>query len=130
MSILKKLGLLFSAVVFCLSLSVATASAQPGKASWKNNNGKHKGWYKGKHYGWNKGKKTGWLNNTSIWNSRNRRNRNISNSEFWRLQNLRNRINRRQSRYYNDGSLSYKEQQKLSKSYNKYYRTNRKMRRN
>ena len=51
MKTLKKLGLVFTALAFCISLAVTASYAQPGKAKWQGNNGKHKGWYKGKHKG-------------------------------------------------------------------------------
>ena len=123
MKLLKKLGLMLSAIAFCLSLSVATANAQPGKAKWTGNQGKHKGWTQGKHKGWSKGKKVGWINRDDDWW---RRNRNLTWQERRRLSRERARLLARRARYNSDGVLSTKEQRKLSK---KYYKLRRDVRR-
>lgn len=60
MKTLKKISLVLVAMIFCLSMFVASGSAQPGHAKWRGNSGKHKGWDKGRHKGWDKGRKRGW----------------------------------------------------------------------
>jgi hypothetical protein len=69
MKLLKTLGLMFIVSAFLLAFSAVGSYAQPGKARWGGNQGKHKGWSKGNHYGWNKGRKTGWNRryNRSYW---------------------------------------------------------------
>lgn len=124
MKTLKKLGLIFTALVFCLSLAVTASYAQPGKAKWKGNNGKHKGWAKQQNQGiaYNSGYQNGRYYD--------RNGRRITAQEYRRLQRQRSRIYRSRERYYRDGSLSYKERQKLGKQYSKYRRSVRKARRN
>jgi hypothetical protein len=147
MKILKKLGVIFAGIAFCLSLTVATSYAQPGRAGWKNNNGKSKGWYKGQRNGWDNGRKTGWRNRSAIltqqnrsWQNRNRqnvywqqnrrlRNGRITTQEYLQLQRKRAQLYRTRSRYYNDGYLSDKERRKLNKRYNKYQQRVRRDRR-
>jgi hypothetical protein len=139
MNLIKKLGLIISAVAFCLSLAVVSADAQPGRAGWKNNNGKAKGWYKGQRNGWDKGRKTGWRNRTTttiyqqryqtgLYTQRDRYGR-LTWQERQRLQRQRERLYRTQNRYYRDGYLSGKEQRKLNKRYNQYQRKVRRDRR-
>ena len=99
MKTLKKLGLIFSTIAFCMTLAVTASYAQPGKAKYKGNNGKHKGWTQGKNKGWDK-RDNKWVRN-----------------------------NGRDYRRYRDGSLSKKEQQKLDSKYSKYRRSVRKARR-
>lgn len=75
MKILKILGLTSAAFALVLGLFVATSNAQPGRARWQGNNGRHLGWSNGRHNGWNKGRKRGWDNdyyNGSYRRSRNR----------------------------------------------------------
>ena len=136
MKTLKKLGLIFTAIAFCLTLVVSVNYAQPGKAKYEGNNGKHKGWTKGKHKGWAK-RDNNWVRTVRsdyqrYQNSRyyDRNGRRITPQEYRRLQRQQNRIYRSQNRYYRDGSLSYKEQQKLNKQYSKYRRSVRKAQRN
>ena len=136
MKTLKKLGLIFMALVFCLSLAASAINAQPGRAKYSGNNGKHKGWTKGNPNGWEK-RDNNWVRTAGrdyqrYQNSRyyDRNGRRITPQEYRRLQRQRSRIYRSQNRYYRDGSLSYKEQQKLNKQYSKYRRSVRKARRN
>jgi hypothetical protein len=130
MKSLKKLTLIFIAVAFCLSLSVVTSMAQPGKAKYKGNNGNHYGWEKGKHKGWNKGKKKGWENRDDRWDrnddrlerrtNRNYRRGRISEDEYRRLQRRQNRINRIRDRYDDDGVINNREQRRLRNRYGNY----------
>jgi hypothetical protein len=131
MKFIKKLGVIFAAIAFCLSLTVATSYAQPGKAGWKNNNGKHKGWYKGQRNGWNKGRKTGWLNRTGILSQQDWRNNRttrrtrtgrLTSQELRQLQRRQTLLNRTRNRYYSDGYLTNRESRKLNKRTNKYQR--------
>ena len=135
MKTLKKIGLIFTTIAFCLSLTVMTSYAQPGKAKYSGNKGKHKGWTQGKHKGWNK-RDDKWIRTNGRDYRRNRdgrfydRNgRRITPQEGRRLERQQSRIGRLQTRYYRDGSLSSKEQQKLDKKYSKYNRSVRKARR-
>jgi hypothetical protein len=144
MNLLKKLSLAVAAIAFFLSLSVATGYAQPGRAGWKNNNGKSKGWYKGQRKGWDNGQKRGWRNRQVIltqsdrnwrrnddrnWRDRQYRNGRLTTNELRQLQRRRALLNRTRSRYYNDGYLSSKERRKLNKRYNKYQQRVRRDRR-
>lgn len=130
MNYLKKIGFVLSAAIFCLSLAALSASAQPGKAKYGGNNGKHKGWTQGRHNGWNR-------NQTIDWNRRGsyrRTNRGIFNNritwqEYRRLSRQKSRLGRTENRYYRDGVLSSKEQGKLDKKYGKYRRSVYKARR-
>ena len=60
MKMLKKISLALVALIFSLSMFVIAGEAQPGRAKWHGNNGRHLGWNNGRHKGWNKGHKTGW----------------------------------------------------------------------
>src|SRR4051812_48465784 len=101
MDSLKKFGLILSAVVFCLSLLVMTATAQPGRARREGNNGKHKGWDKGNHYGWQK--KDKWADRRI---NRGYSSGQLSSGEYRRLQRRGNQLERLENRYRRDGSLS------------------------
>lgn len=116
MKTLKKLGLILTALVFCLSLAVTASYAQG----------------KGKHKGWAKQKKQGIVYNVGYQDGRyyDRNGRRITAQEYRRLQRQRSRIYRSRDRYYRDGSLSYKERQKLAKQRSKYKRSVRKAYRN
>ena len=140
MSYLKKFGLFVSAIAFCLSLYVASADAQPGKARWNGNNGRHRGWQQGRRNGWNNGRKTGWQNRNVYWQPRSRnvygsifQNRNIywqqnrygriNPREYRRLQRQRARIYRSSNRYYSDGYLSDRERRRLQRQQYRYRRS-------
>jgi len=136
MSYLRKFGLLFTVFAFCMSLAVVTSFAQPGKARWEGNNGRHRGWEQGKRNGWNNGRKTGWRNrnNDYYWQQNrygsrdyySRQNRwggRVTPREYWRMQRQRSRIYRNTDRYYSDGYLSDKESRKLMKQRYKYRRS-------
>lgn len=138
MNYLKKLSLVASAVVFSLSLAAMSASAQPGRARYEGNNGKHKGWTQGKHYGWDRNQSDRYdrrdrrsdrrysriRQSSGLWSSGR-----ITPQEYRRLSRQKNRISRSENRYYRDGSLSYKENRKLDKQYDKYKRSVYKARR-
>ena len=132
MKTLKKLGLIFSTIAFCLSLAVTASYAQPGKAKYSGNKGKHKGWTQGKHKGRIKrDDKVVKVNGRDYLRNRDGRfyDRNgirITPQERRRLERQQSRLGRSQDRYYRDGSISYKEQQKLDKKYSKYRRSVRK----
>ena len=132
MKLLKKLSLILTAITFCLSLLVATAAAQPGKAKHRGNNGNHYGWEKGKHKGWNKGKKTGWTNRNGSWDrddDRRRRGR-LSDEEYERrLQRRQSHLERLRDRYDNDGIITSREQRRLDR-YSNYTDLLRRMIRN
>ena len=126
-----------TAIAFCLSLAVTADYAQPGKAKYKDNNGKHRGWTQGRHKGWDKQRDDRWVRTNGrdyrrqrdgIYYDRN--GRRITPQERRRLERQQSRLGRLQDRYYRDGSLSNKEQQKLDKKYTKYRRSVRKARRN
>lgn len=124
MKLIKKLGLIIAAIAFCISISAATSYAQPGRAGWKNNNGKHKGWTKGQRNGWDNGRKTGWRNRSILISQQDRirRTGRITPQEYRQMQRKRLQLNRTRTRYYNDGYISDKERRKLQKRYNKYQR--------
>ena len=111
MKLFKKLGLIFAAFAFCLTVAISSSYAQPGKAKYEGNKGKHRGWTQGKHYGWN-----------------NRVNRRVNSREQRRIQNRQNQITRAENRFSRDGIISSKERRKLDKRYSKYYRTVRRAR--
>ena len=150
MNYLKKLSLAFALIAFCLSLSVATGYAQPGRAGWKNNNGKAKGWYKGQRNGWDNGRKRGWRNRSAIftqqdrWRNRRYVNRSyvypqynyysypqyrtrrygrITTQEYWRLRRQRARLYNTRNRYNNDGYISNRERRTLQNRYTRYRRS-------
>ena len=129
MNILKKLGLAFASLAFVMALSVVSANAQPGKAGWNGNNGKHRGWTQGQHRGWNKGRKTGWQDRNSWWSrqtDRRYRTGRYDDYKYRRLERQRERLYNSRNRYYSDGYLSDKERRKLNKRYQKY-QTNRRI---
>ena len=74
MKLLKTFGLTTTALALVLGLFVATSNAQPGRAGWYGNNGRHNGWSNGRHNGWNRGRKRGWDN--AYYNGYYRRSRN------------------------------------------------------
>lgn len=115
MKSLKKLGLVLSAIAFCLCVSAASAYAQPGKAKYEGNRGLHKGWEKGKHYGWEKrDKRADHRLNRSTRQGR------LSSEELSRLSRQGTRLERLEDRLRRDGSLSGKDRRKLNKKYTKY----------
>ena len=67
---LKRIGMALGAVVVFIGLFAVAGNAQPGKARWHGNNGKHTGWNNGNHRGWDRGHKNGWR-----WNKRDRHDR-------------------------------------------------------
>ncbi len=136
MKILKKFGLLLSAIAFCLSLAVTASYAQPGKAKYEGNKGKHKGWTQGKHRGWDR-RDDNWVRTNGRDYRRQRDGRyydrngiRITPQERRRLERQQSRLGRLRDRFYRDGSLSNKEERKLDKKYTKYRRNIRKARRN
>ena len=132
MNLMRKLGLAAAACAFLLSLSVATAYAQPGRAGWRDNNGRSRGWTQGQRNGWNRGRKNGWRNDNNRrnnnWNDRRYQSQNyrygrLTRSEIYRLQRQRSRLYNTQTRYYrNDGYLSDRERRRLQRKYNRYQR--------
>lgn len=134
MNLLKKFGLVAAVFAFVMTLTVITANAQPGRAGWDRNNGRHRGWTQGRRNGWDRGRKTGWRRDRN-WNDDRRYRRTYGNDgyygnygrlsadEYRRLQRQRYRIYRNQNRYYrNDGYLSDREQRRLNRQYNRYRR--------
>lgn len=122
MKILKTLGLTISALIFCFSLSVISANAQPGSARYEGNNGKHKGWDKGKHKGWYKNK--GWDRDSYSRRRYSSRNR-ISTAERRRLSHSRTRLNRSVYRANRDGVVTNAERRRIVRrtaTYNRRYR--------
>jgi len=115
MKIVKKIGFVLFAIAFCLSLSITSAYAQPGKARYEGNNGKHKGWVKGQHKGW---RKRDSRSERRVY--RGYRSGQINSSEYRRLQRRGNRLERVEYRYRRDGSLNAKERRKLNTKYTKY----------
>jgi biopolymer transport protein ExbB/TolQ len=114
MNYLKKFGLVFSTIAFCLSLFVITVDAQRSR-SWGNRNRQNNTWQ------------------SRVWRNRNRQtiyvqqNRNyrygrVTPQEYRQLQRKRAQLYRTRSRYSNDGYISNKERRKLQKRYNKYQR--------
>lgn len=122
MNMLKKLGLILTAIVFCLSLAVSASYAQPGKAKMSGNSGKHKGWTHGKHRGWDNGRKVGWrrTHNGRYRRVYRRTSGNITPQEARRLHRQRDRISRLYNRSTRDGVLTTKERRKLDKRTTKY----------
>lgn len=113
MKIPKKLLLtLISAIVFA-GFAVSEGYAQPGRASFGGNNGRHLGWSRGRHRGWNRGRKVGFGNrrfnrgrsfrddrrrfDDRRFIFRNSRNRSIRNRRIF-FQNDRRRFSNRQTR--------------------------------
>jgi hypothetical protein len=115
MNYLKKFGLVFSTIAFCLSLFVISADAQRSRRSWENRNRQNSNWQ------------------TRIWRNRNRQtvytqqNRNyrygrITPREYWRLQRERERLYRTRNRVSRDGYVSPQERRRLQRRYNQYQR--------
>jgi len=136
MKTLKKFGLFLTAIAFCLSLAVTASYAQPGKAKYEGNKGKHKGWTQGKHRGWDR-RDDNWVRTNGRDYRRQRDGRyydrngiRITPQERRRLERQQSRLGRLRDRFYRDGSLSNKEERKLDKKYTKYRRSIRKARRN
>ena len=128
MKTLKKLGLIFSAIAFCLSIAVSASYAQPGKAKYEGNRGKHKGWEKqaDRRQAMRSGVDYRRYNQDGRYYDRS--GRRITAQEYRRLQRQRSRISRSRDRFYRDGSLSDKERQKLAKQRSKFRRSVRKAR--
>jgi hypothetical protein len=59
MNLLKKFGLTAAAGVFALTAFAVSSNAQPGRARWEGNNGRHLGWTQGRHRGWDRNDR-GW----------------------------------------------------------------------
>jgi hypothetical protein len=58
MNLLRTTRLMVVAAIFISGLFVTASMAQPGRASWYGNNGRHLGWTNGRHRGWYKNR--GW----------------------------------------------------------------------
>lgn len=139
MNSLKKLGLIVSTFAFCMTLAVSASYAQPGKARYEGNNGKHKGWAKQNRRA--ERREDRFENRDDRYEKRNdrlgRRNGRaysrgrLTESEYRRLERLRNRIDNRTDRYDDSGrGINNKERRKLNKQYSKYRRTARRVRNN
>lgn len=138
MKLLKKLGLVFSSIAFLMSLAVVTTYAQPGKARYEGNRGKHRGWTIGKHKGWYKNR--GWDRRDERWERRNSRydRRNdraysrgrLTSEELRRLERRRERLDRITDRYNRDGRINNREQRRLNRQYSTYNRRYRRVVRN
>lgn len=102
MNYLKRLGLVFAAIAFFMSISVVTSYAQNNRnRSWENRD----------------------YNRQYQQNNRRYRRSRITPQEYRRLSRERYRLYQRSNRYYrNDGYISDKERRKLSRKYNKYRR--------
>ena len=128
MKSLKKLGLIFGVIAFCLSLSVFAAYAQPGKAKWEGNKGKHKGWTKGKHKGWYKNdarRDERWERRDDRWERRTNRGYargRINSDEYTRLQRQRARLEALRDRYYSDNRYTRREERKYNRKSARYNR--------
>jgi len=103
MNYLKRLGLVFAAIAFFISISAVSGFAQRYRdRSWENRN-------YDRQYQQN--------------NRRYRRSSRITPQEYRRLSNERYRLYQRTNRYYrNDGYISDRERRKLVRKYNKYRR--------
>jgi hypothetical protein len=138
MKLLKKLGLAFSAIAFLMSLAVMTTYAQPGKARYEGNRGKHRGWTIGKHRGWNRDRN--WERRDERWERRNdrldRRNDRaysrgrITAEELQRLERRRERLDSLADRYEDNGRINNREQRRLNRRYSTYNRRYRRAVRN
>ena len=111
MNLIKKLGLIFSAIAFCLTLSVVSADAQRRNRSW--NNGNNNG-------SWQQAQNSRWRQN---------RNGRITPQEYRQLQRKRAQLYRTRSRVTRDGYVSPQERRRLQKKYNQYQRKVRRDRR-
>jgi len=114
MKLIRKFALAIVGVAFALSLFVSSSNAQPGKARWQGNKGKHIGWTKGRHNGWYKKK--------NKWYRRPYRVGIITPRERLRLARERARIARASYRFSRDGIVTRQEARKLGKRYVKYDR--------
>ena len=103
MNYLKRLGLIFAAIAFFISISAVSGYAQRYRdRSWQNRD-------------------SYWENQQN--NRRYRRSSRITQQEYRRLSRERYRLNQRTNRYYrNDGYLSDRERRKLTRKYYKYRR--------
>ncbi|HEX6125603.1 MAG TPA: hypothetical protein VFZ23_09560 [Pyrinomonadaceae bacterium] len=114
MALIRRIIVAALGLAFCLTLSVATSNAQPGRARWEGNRGLHRGWTQGRHRGWNnRGRRIGrydYGSRLSWWERR-------------RLARQRYRMYNARNRYYRDGYLSPWERRRLrSRAYR--YRQN------
>jgi hypothetical protein len=102
MNYLKKLGLVFAAIAFFISISVVSSYAQRyDDRGWQNRD----------------------YNRQYQQNRRWRGNGRVTPQEYRRLSRERYRLYRRADRYYsNDGYISDRERRKLYRKYNKYRR--------
>lgn len=110
MKTMKKLGLLFSAIVFCLGIFVVSGSAQyRNERRWENNRRPTTGVYRNPYYN---------------------RNRRVSPRESYRLSRQRGRIYRTERRYQrSDGYIDKRESQRLDRLRDRYRRNYRRDRR-
>jgi len=58
MNLAKMIRFLVVLAVLACGFLVTSSTAQPGRASWYGNNGRHLGWSNGRHRGWDKDR--GW----------------------------------------------------------------------
>jgi len=119
----KRVGLIFSAILFCLSILAITGNAQPGRARWEGNNGRHRGWENGN-----------WRNGRGQERFRQSRSWRYGRINPWEARNLRReriRLIRTRNRFYrNDGYINYGERRRLAERYRHYRRDVRRDRRN
>lgn len=114
MKLFKTLSLGVFVAAMMIAFSITSTYAQPGKARWGGNQGKHRGWERGNHEGWETGRKTGW--------NRNYRQGRISDRERDRLRRQREKIYNSRNRYFRDGYLNNNERRRLSNKVTKYRR--------
>ncbi len=118
MKLFRRLTIALLALALCLSLVVISTTAQPGRARWEGNNGRHRGWSSGRHRGWsNRGRRIGWNDDyysgyrRLSWRERrrlarmrmyNRRNAYYGNSYYdsWERRRARYRANRYRNSLY------------------------------
>lgn len=133
MKTLKKFGLIFTALAFCLTLAVSASYAQPGRAKYSGNNGKHRGWTQGRHRGWDKRDDRFERRNSRLDRriDRSYGSGKLSSAEYRRLERQRQRLDRRADRYENTGrGINNREQRRLNRQYNSYNRRYRRAVRN
>ena len=93
MKYLRTLTVIFASILLLAGIYIGTANAQPGRASWQGNRGRHLGWTIGRHRGWN------------------------------RERRQRIRLNRTWRRSTRDAYINRAEDRRLSRQYNRYQRT-------
>lgn len=117
MNLFRKLLLAGSTLAILTSMAVVAANAQPGRARWEGNNGRHLGWYNQRYNRRFRNNRYGNFDRYSVYGARPGY---LSWRERRRLERQRYRLYNQRNRYYSDGFLNNRERRRLSQRYRQY----------